>query len=322
MLRKINYRNAFFILLILLFLSGALLSTFLTPISLKIEETSPKLKSNSDLVFSNILTSSRNGVIYINDFEPENSWNITKNENSWLSGNGTINNPYIIQSLVINANSSINGILIYNSNVHFIIRNCTFTNSKTDTNYFNLSGIQLINTSLGTITDCKFFENDNGIILHHCRNINITNNTIYNNDNYAIRLQNSSLSRVVENTIDHNFFGVFLNYSSNNNSIIRNSITNNDVGLNITNFSNYNYIFKNKIINNGICIYEDKKTCVGNIFLENTCRYELPNIFEFIIPIVIYSAIFALAIVFLNYIMRKRIIKQKSKEALKKQRIL
>jgi hypothetical protein len=44
------------------------------------------------------------------------------------SGGGTYSDPYVIEDLIIDGGALGYYILIENSDVHFIIRNCSFTN--------------------------------------------------------------------------------------------------------------------------------------------------------------------------------------------------
>lgn len=74
-----------------------------------------------------------------------------------VTGNGTVNDPYVIANLSIDG-EGITGILIYDSNAYGIIRNCTIWGGS--------DGIHLLISS----------------------NINITNNTVYNNKYNGIKV--------------------------------------------------------------------------------------------------------------------------------------
>ena len=76
-------------------------------------------------------------------------FNTTAQAEGW-AGNGTAINPYIIEKLYITASYSC--IRISGTDVHFIIRNCTFVKSGTDSGI----GVDIQNVSNGTIENCTF----------------------------------------------------------------------------------------------------------------------------------------------------------------------
>lgn len=86
-------------------------------------------ESFSKLDSINNLKSSGNwelSPIYINDNDPNYSWSKTATENDWCRGNGTLNEPYIIENITINGQYTYSCLAIEFSNVYFLIRNCTF----------------------------------------------------------------------------------------------------------------------------------------------------------------------------------------------------
>ena len=73
----------------------------------------------------------------------DGNWSETKQAYDWCDGEGTWEEPYIIENVTINANNSKYCILINNSLTEpFIIRYCTFLNSSV-----NYGAIELINTN-------------------------------------------------------------------------------------------------------------------------------------------------------------------------------
>ncbi|MGY5860663.1 MAG: hypothetical protein RTU63_14945, partial [Candidatus Thorarchaeota archaeon] len=66
----------------------------------------------------------------------------------WL-GAGTPGNPYRIENLTIT--SDIDCIYIENTDVHFIIRNCSLSGAST----WNVYGVQLYNVTNGIIDSCN-----------------------------------------------------------------------------------------------------------------------------------------------------------------------
>jgi parallel beta-helix repeat protein len=94
------------------------------------------------------------------------------------TGVGTLNNPYIIENMVIDAQNLGSGIEIRNSNAHFIIRNCTIFNSSMGSYPDWNAGIKLVNTNNGIITNNNCSNNIYaGIKLY----MNSNNNLIVGN---------------------------------------------------------------------------------------------------------------------------------------------
>ena len=108
----------------------------------------------------------------------------------WCTGNGTESEPYIIENIIINGVGSNQCIGIYESNEYFIIRNCTFYNSRgtaaTD------SGIKLLEVTNGKIINSYCLNNTIGIYLFESSYNTIAENSLYNNSYYGIRLYISS----------------------------------------------------------------------------------------------------------------------------------
>ncbi|MFX1393399.1 MAG: nitrous oxide reductase family maturation protein NosD [Promethearchaeota archaeon] len=169
----------------------------------------------------------------------------------WCNGAGTLADPYIIENVTVNGGGSGNGIEIRNSNVHFIIRNCTVYNAG---DYFAIfdgdAGIKLVNT-------------DNGIL---------TNNNCSNNGCFGISLYYLCNNNIISgNTINNNIWcGITVQYiGCNYNTISGNIIDNNGYGINIFVYCDNNIISGNTINNTtgyGIGLFVD---CVNNILMGN-----------------------------------------------------
>lgn len=101
------------------------------------------------------------GKIHIN-----NNWTDAKTAGI-CTGEGTSSNPYIIANLVIDAGGLGNCILIENSDLFFIIRNCTLTNSGSA---LTDSGVNLFNVINGEINTNTMIGNNKGIHLEDCDN--------------------------------------------------------------------------------------------------------------------------------------------------------
>ena len=96
---------------------------------------------------------------------------------------------------------------------------------------------------------------------------------------------------IVDNSINHNKYGIWVRESSNKNVISKNAITNNeDYGVYLSDKSNKNSILDNKFTANGVCIEEND--CFGNIYLNNgLCIYIGAPYLTYTVYIIIFSLI-------------------------------
>ena len=181
--------------------------------------------------------------IYIDDLDPNFSWNKTASENTWCSGSGTYLDPYIIEDIIINDSSSEYCIFITNSLVWFKIRNCSLTTSGNPG-----IGLKLTSVRNGVVSDNLVSDNrfGGGIRIEHCENLTIYRNIVNHNG-----LSHSGLSGEL-----HSNYGIDL-YSSNNLSIIDNNITNNQrYGIQISFDCTQNLISGNILKENGLWFYD------------------------------------------------------------------
>ncbi|MFX1567355.1 MAG: right-handed parallel beta-helix repeat-containing protein [Promethearchaeota archaeon] len=245
--------------------------------------------------------------IHIDGSIPGN-WSATASAKSWCSGDGSWDNPYIIENVTIDCLGTGSGILINNSkNDYFIIRNCTILNANGAGLYPDFAGgIKLINSSKGiifnnTCTNGGF--NGAGLFLYNrCHNITIERNHFQINQRSGILIGDSSYNITVKNNIATQcyFYGIWLNNNINGTNIINNNFSdagtfsiylsnncdNNKIinnngsetsafflqqeGIQLTNDCDYNYIFNNTFNNNRDWgIYLDDH-CDHNVILNNT----------------------------------------------------
>ena len=221
-------------------------------------------------------------------------------QQSWFGGGlGTKNFPYIIEDLERDGLTITSCIEIINSNVYFIVRNCTFYNSGS-------AGITLDNVSNGTLTknNCSF--NHIGISLDSDSDFNnITGNTANSNDQNGISLGNNcDFNNIVGNIANNNtHHGIYLDDHCDNNTISQNTASyngntgiylfggggpgscyNNTISGNTANDNNYgirlegachfNQILGNTIKDNNFGISLEDSECsnnslYNNLFLKN-----------------------------------------------------
>ncbi|MFX1408405.1 MAG: NosD domain-containing protein, partial [Promethearchaeota archaeon] len=196
----------------------------------------------------------------------------------WCTGDGTENDPYIIEDLIINGEESDQCIAIYNSIVYFIIRNCTVYNSNST---YQDSGIKLYKVENGKLINNYCLNNSVGIRLNQSSYNNISGNDLYNNTYYGIRLlDNSTYNLITENNINMNLINGIEFYTSDPitlkckyNVISKNNISNNDNKGLFLDYSDYNNITQNIIKDNGVegmhLRYSNLNLVFKNYFLNN-----------------------------------------------------
>lgn len=163
-------------------------------------------------------------------------------------GNGTIQNPYIIENYRIGAmgRNSI-GISISNTNAYFTVKNCYV--------YTDYIGIRLMDVSTGTAwiinNTCISRTGDGGGIgLGDTINCTILANTCIN-FMQGIHLNYAYYCLIKLNTIENNNYqGINIRYS-NHNVIINNTIKMNPQhGIALVGNANWNVIYNNILIDN------------------------------------------------------------------------
>ncbi|MFX1499621.1 MAG: nitrous oxide reductase family maturation protein NosD [Promethearchaeota archaeon] len=195
------------------------------------------------------------------------NWTWAKSQ-PWCSGSGTWTEPYIIENLKISGFTLFKGIEIINSNVSFIIQNCTVFNS-------DYSGIYLHNVNNSRLVDNNCSNNDNGIYLYEgCNNNTILGNTANDNIDYGIYLyEGCNNNTILGNTAGNNFTtnqnsGIYLYNGCNNNTISGNSANgNSNSGIYLYNGCSNNTIsgnFVNDNINMAILLQTSDNNNIKN----------------------------------------------------------
>lgn len=136
-------------------------------------------------------------------------------------GDGSSESPYIIEGLEIVADDIC--ISIYNTNVHFVIRNCVLSQTSVGIT----TGIRFSHVNNGAIENCSISNVYAGIILNDIDDCNIVNNTLADCGDYGILQSSSSYNctlsenRVI-NCEGYGFYLSYLKYSIIENNYIRN----------------------------------------------------------------------------------------------------
>ncbi|MEM4292718.1 MAG: right-handed parallel beta-helix repeat-containing protein [Thermoplasmata archaeon] len=168
--------------------------------------------------------------------------------NEGWPGDGSEGNPYIIDGLEIDANGGTYGIWIENTDVYFVIRNCTVYSATSSGGVPYGTGIALNNVTHGTLESNKCNNSTYGIFLYGGSQYNtITNNNASGNSDCGICLFESSNNNITNNNASGNsYFGILLSSSSNNNITNNNASGNSWIGIYLDSSSNniitYNWI--------------------------------------------------------------------------------
>ena len=192
------------------------------------------------------------------------NWNWAKSQ-PWCSGSGTWSDPYVIENLKISGFGLFNGIEIRNSNVSFIIQNCTVFNSDD-------SGIYFYNVNNSRLMDNNFHNNSGyGIYFVYSNNNTISGNTANGNE-LGIYLDNSDNNTISGNTAKNNELGILLEVDCNNNTISGNIINDNSWAGILLEDCNNNTISGNVINDNdywGIYLYDCDNNTIANNAINN-----------------------------------------------------
>ncbi|GAI97314.1 unnamed protein product, partial [marine sediment metagenome] len=193
-------------------------------------------RDNSD--FTNLKTSSywnlSGNPILIDDSISISNWETINATYDWCRGNGTVENPYIIENIYLDAQNLGSGIEIRNSNAYFTIKNCTLLGSSLGSFPIFNAGIALKNTNNGLIisNDCSN-NRGAGIDLYKSDDNIIIDNTVTFNEWEGIRIYESDNNNLSENTIEEHYYsqpGIYL-FESLNTHIEANKIKNNNRGF-------------------------------------------------------------------------------------------
>lgn len=242
------------LLIILLFYSISNIS--ITPSQDLFKENIVPLTSNSF---------TKNSIIS----EPILIYNDGELVNHNFPGNGTFEDPFRIENLIIDAWQY--GILISGVEHYFVIQNCQIY-------YAWLVGISIQNTfsGYGNITSNEVFGYDelsDGISLQNCQGITVKDNTLTDHSD-GIKIKTSSNCSIVNNRCNNNKnAGIHVETDSSDCFIENNLIQNNDEYGLLFDQSGGSFVYNNTLQDNSLIINENS--------LEGYLNYELQgNIFN------------------------------------------
>ena len=223
----------------------------------------------------------RNIPVYINDSLPPGSgftW-ADWSAQPWLKGSGTEGDPYMIKDLTIEVDGAIFALMIENSNAHFKIMRCKFTNGGIEGE--KTAGLVLGNTQNGIIFKNEFVGNDGGgIAVIGCLNITIQKN-LCNENGVGIYVEWGMYTTIKQNDCKNNANSGIVIASAHKNVIEKNDCAENaNNGIALINVGELehspkdNIIYKNAIEGNTIGVYSDdadindllRNTIVGNFY--------------------------------------------------------
>lgn len=189
-----------------------------------------------------------------------------RRENGVRSGSGTKEDPYIIESLEIDATGHEFGTYVENTTAHFIIRDSKVYGANQGDRWQG-NGIYFYNVQNGRIENCEISgSKEKGIALYDSFNNTISGNMIVNNDQ-GIYLEDSPNSDILENTVEMNMrYGMYLVRSSDT-TVAQNAVNSNKYGIRIY-FSSRDIVLDNSIANNEIGLFLDKSS--NNTVWNNT----------------------------------------------------
>ena len=219
--------------------------------------------------------------LFINDtFGAWNNWEWASKK-LYVSGSGTMWDPYVIENVNFNGEDNESPIRIINSMTkYFRIKNCTLYNiGGLDS---GSAGIYLESTKYGELINNTFLTNNAGNygiqLRNYCGKINITDNII-DGFKYGIYLEYwssnlvSDSNIISDNIIKNNIIGIVLDANCQFNNITDNEILGNTyIGIYLTNNSGTNKIYRNYIFTNGIGL-KLNISCSANEMVDNNIKY-------------------------------------------------
>ncbi|MBN1389305.1 MAG: right-handed parallel beta-helix repeat-containing protein [Candidatus Thermoplasmatota archaeon] len=157
----------------------------------------------------------------------------TASSEDW-NGSGSASDPYIIDKFMIDAKHGSNCIRIENTDVHFVISNCTLTNSSNvdpqvlDT---ETGALFLRNCSNGTVFNMTMNGNENGISLNRTSNMIIDNAKHSEGSGFGVRINNSGPNITLQSSTFNDVRNSFQVFNCSDVMVLDNDIDNAGTGI-------------------------------------------------------------------------------------------
>ena len=198
------------------------------------------------------------------------NWTWARTQPWCVEGNGTQDNPYIIEDSIFLSAGPSDCLTITHSRQYFVVENCTFK----DIPVASFAGLRLNNVTNGMIVDNQIYNNAYGI---YCLNVNksqLIDNNCSNNLNYGMYFNECDNNTISGNTANGNDDGIHFHNGCDNNTISGNTANDNNFeGLSMYDGCVFNNITGNTANNNmrGIWFEENHdNTLSGNTANNNT----------------------------------------------------
>ncbi len=149
-------------------------------------------------------------IIISGDGVNAEDWEWWKSRSWWLTGKGTVDEPYIIEDLNVNAEGIGDSLHIMDDLTHyFIIQNCYITGGEANT---YKAGLKLNNTKNGHIIGNICINNGHtGIYLLYSNNTYLYGNQISFNGVSGVEDFEGNNNRIIKNTVESNAVcGIFI----------------------------------------------------------------------------------------------------------------
>ncbi len=178
--------------------------------------------------------------------------------NGVSAGDGSAENPWIIEGWDINGTGLGDCIYIGNTTDFFEVRNCYLheASEREEGVYYRNTGLFLHHVNNGTIANNIINQNVYGILLESSTINTLSNNTVVLNSWNGITLFSFSDNNTITNNIvnSNKWRGIVIE-TSNGNILANNNVLNNTDGIKIYTSSHDTYIANNNVTNNDNGIY-------------------------------------------------------------------
>ncbi len=220
----------------------------------------------------------RQYVIPAGAYIPHSPITITNNTDFFRQGwpgNGTEDDPYVIESFNITASST--GIKVSNTDVYFEVRNCLISAPSQSSS----DGIVLENVTHGTVKGCVVELYSAGVHLWSSFSCRLANNTVSNNE-LGFSVSSSSSISLMDNTATSNgIYGVYI-YGSDSCTLVHNTARKNRYGFYLLR-CNSSTLTNNTATRNEYGFYIRSASCtmMDNTATDNTYGFYLSAHHEF-----------------------------------------